>query len=74
MAEEPDMAAFKKYLLERSRDPSELPDARQRALMACTVLPAPIQKWMIEIGALEPLLDSIEATIIAAEQHARQTV
>lgn len=62
--------AFKAYAIERSRDPNELPNARDRARMACIVIPAPIQKWMIEAGAIEPLLDSIEATILAAEQHA----
>jgi hypothetical protein len=63
-----DALAFKKYVMERSRDPNEVPSARQRALMACLVIPNEIQKWMIEVGAVEPLLDSIEATIVAAEQ------
>jgi hypothetical protein len=62
--------AFKAYAIERSRDPSEMPNARDRARMACIVIPASIQKWMLEAGAVEPLLDSIEATILAAEQHA----
>ena len=62
--------AFKAYAIERSRDPNELPNARDRARMACLVIPASIQKWMVEAGAVEPLLDSIEATIIAAEKHA----
>ena len=62
-------AAFKKYIIERSRDPNEIPSARQRALFACLVIPAPIQQWMIEVGAVDPLLDSIEATIVAAEQR-----
>lgn len=70
-ATENEQAEFKRYIIERSRDPGELPDARQRALMACLVIPNAIQKWMIEAGALEPLLDSIAATIIAAENHAR---
>lgn len=62
--------AFKAYVIERSRDPSQTPSARDRALMACLVIPPPIQKWMVEMGAAEPLFDSIEATIIAAEKHA----
>lgn len=62
--------AFKAYVIERSRDPGETPSARDRALMACLVIPAPIQKWMVEIGAAEPLFESIAATIIAAEEHA----
>lgn len=63
--------AFKAYVIERSRDPSETPSARDRALMACLVIPPAIQKWMVEVGAAEPLFDSIEATILAAEKHAR---
>lgn len=66
--------AFKAYVIERSRDPSETPSARDRALMACLVIPAPIQKWLVETGAAEPLFDSIEATILAAEQHARASL
>jgi hypothetical protein len=62
--------AFKAYCIERSRDPNELRCPRQRALMACLVISASIQKRMVEAGALETLLDSIEATIIAAEKHA----
>lgn len=68
-----DMREFKAFLLEQSRNPVELPSARQRALIACTVLPAPIQKWIVEAGALDPLLDSIEQTILGAEKHARET-
>lgn len=64
---------FKSFVLEMGRDPSELPSARQRALMACIVLPSEIQKWIVDAGALDPLLDSIEKTILAAEQHARGT-
>lgn len=45
-------AAFKTYVLERSRDPNDIPSARQRALMACIVLPNAIQKWMVEAGAI----------------------
>jgi hypothetical protein len=65
-------SAFKAYVIDRARDPGETPNARQRAMMACLVIPAPIQKWMIEAGAIEPLLDSIEKTIIAAEKYARE--
>lgn len=65
-----EQADFKKYLIERSRDPGEVPDARQRALMACLVIPNEIQKLMVAANAIEPLLDSIEATIKAAERHA----
>lgn len=67
-----DKDAFKAYAIERSRDPDELPNARDRARMACLVIPAAIQTWMLQVGAVEPVLDSIEATIIAAEQHARK--
>lgn len=70
--DEEEIAALKKYVIERSRDPNDLPSARQRALMACIVMPNEIQRWMIECGAIEPLLDSIEATILAAEAHAAQ--
>lgn len=56
-----------------SRDPREGLSARDRAMMACIVIPASIQKWMLEVGAVEPLLDSIAKTILAAEEHARQT-
>lgn len=69
-----ELAAFKSYVIERSRDPGEMPSARQRALMACLVIPNAIQKWMVETGAVEPLLDSIEATIVAAEKHAKGKV
>jgi hypothetical protein len=65
-----DVAELKVFAIERSRDPREGLTARQRALMACLVIPAPIQQWMIEAGAVEPLLDSIEKTILAAEAHA----
>lgn len=72
MAEQDSVAELKAFAIEMSRDPREVPDARQRALMACIVIPAPIQKWMVEAGAVEPLLDSIEKTILAAEAHARK--
>lgn len=68
--EGPDLADLKAFAIEMSRNPLELPSARSRALMACLVIPAPIQKWMVEAGAVEPLLDSIEKTILAAEAHA----
>jgi hypothetical protein len=55
-----------------SRDPAEGLSARQRALMACLGIPPEIQKWMIESGAVEPLLDNIEKTILAAERAARE--
>lgn len=67
-----EQADFKRYIVERSRNPDELPDARQRALFACLVIPHEVQKWMMQIGAVEPLLDSIEATIKEAEAHARK--
>lgn len=67
-----DVADLKSFAIEMSRDPRELPSARQRALMACIVIPAPIQQWMLDAGAVEPLLDSIEKTILAAEDHARK--
>ena len=63
--------AFKAFAIEMSRDPREVPSARDRALMACIVIPADIQEWMMQAGAVEPLLDSIEKTILAAEEHAR---
>ncbi len=66
--------AFKAYAIERSRNPAEGLSARQRALMACIVIPPEIQKWMLEAGAVEPLLDSIEKTILAAEDAARAAV
>lgn len=68
-----DVAKLKAYAIEMSRDPREALSARDRALMACIVLPQPIQQWIIDAGALEPLIDSIEKTILAAEEHARQT-
>lgn len=72
---EPDAeaSAFKAYLLQRSRNPEEVASARDRALFACLVIPEPVQKWMVDIGAVEPLLDSIEATIVEAEKHARNS-
>jgi hypothetical protein len=71
MSVEPvDAAAVKAFAIEMSRDPKEGLSARDRALMACIVIPAPVQKWMVEIGAVEPLLDSIEKTILAAERAA----
>lgn len=67
-AHDPDeLAGFKAFAIERSRDPAEGLSARHRALMACIVIPAEIQKWMLDAGAVEPLLDSIEKTILAAE-------
>jgi len=68
-----DQQELKAFAIEMSRDPREGLTARQRALMACIVIPQPIQQWMVEAGAVEPLLDSIEKTILAAEEHARQT-
>jgi hypothetical protein len=65
---------LKVFAIEMSRDPREGMTARQRALMACIVIPAPIQQWMLDAGAVEPLLDSIEKTILAAEKHARETL
>jgi hypothetical protein len=67
MANPEDVAALKAFAIELSRDPAEGLSARQRALMACIVIPPEIQKWMIDAGAVEPLLDSIEKTILAAE-------
>jgi hypothetical protein len=69
---ENEAAAIKAFAIEISRDPREGLTARQRALMACIVIPAPIQQWMLDVGAVEPLLDSIEKTILAAEAAARQ--
>jgi hypothetical protein len=63
-------AELKKYVLERSRDPREVPSARDRALMACIVLPDAIQKWIIDAGAFDPLIESIAATIKAADEAA----
>ena len=63
--------SFKAFAIEMSRDPREGLTARQRALMACIVIPPEIQKWMLDVGAVEPLLDSIEKTILAAEDAAR---
>jgi hypothetical protein len=65
------VAALKAFAIELSRDPAEGVSARGRALMACIVIPPEIQKWMVEAGAVEPLLDSIEKTILAAEEAAR---
>lgn len=65
------VAELKAFAIEMSRDPREGLTARERALMACIVIPAAIQKWMIEAGAVELLLDSIEKTILAAEAAAR---
>lgn len=72
MSVEPiDAAAVKAFAIEMSRDPREGLTARQRALMACIVIPSAIQQWMVEAGAVEPLLDSIEKTILAAEAPLR---
>ena len=68
-----DVAALKAFAIEMSRDPAEGLSARQRALMACIVIPAQIQQWMLDVGAVEPLLDSIEKTILAAEDHVRKS-
>lgn len=68
-----EVADLKAFAIEMSRDPREGLTARQRALMSCIVIPQPIQQWMIDAGAVEPLLDSIEKTILAAEEHARET-
>lgn len=57
---------FKDYVMDRARTSGDM-TARERALMALIVLPNDIQKMILERDALEPLLDSIEATIIAAE-------
>lgn len=62
---------FKEYVIERGRNPAEVPSARDRARIACLVLPEYIQRWMVEAGAVDPLLDSLEKTILAAEEHAR---
>lgn len=74
MLDQQELDAFKAFVIETSRDPREFPSARSRALMACLVIPAPIQKWMVEANALEPLLDSLEKTILAAEEYARLKV
>lgn len=71
MADQQDVAELKAFAIEMSRDPRAGLTARQRALMACIVIPQPIQQWMIEVGAVEPLLDSFEKTILAAEETAR---
>lgn len=71
MIDPEELSSFKAYAIERSRDPAEGLSARQRALMACIVIPPEIQKWMLEAGAVEPLLDSIERTILAAEEPTR---
>lgn len=69
MKQDPEeLQGFKAYAIQRSRDPSEGVDAKGRAIMACIVLPAPIQKWIVDAGCLEPLIDSIAETIVAAEQ------
>ena len=68
-----DIAAIKAFAIEMSRDPREGLTARQRALMACIVIPQTIQQWMIDAGAVEPLVDSIEKTILAAEKYAQET-
>lgn len=73
-ASQDDVAALKAFAIEMSRNPAEGLSARDRALMACIVIPAPIQKWMVDVNAVEPLLDSIEKTILAAEDHARKSV
>jgi hypothetical protein len=73
MVDQEEVAALKTFAIEMSRDPREGLTARQRALMACIVIPQPIQQWMMDAGAVEPLLDSIEKTILAAEDNARQT-
>ncbi len=72
-ATQDDVAALKVFAIKMSRDPREVPSARQRALMACIVIPAPIQQWMLDAGAVNLLLDSIENTILAAEEHARKS-
>lgn len=74
MTDPEEIAALKAFAIERSRDPAEGLSARQRALMACIVIPPEIQKWMLDVGAVEPLLDSIEKTILAAEDAALSTV
>jgi len=63
-----DLSELKAFVVERSRDPAEGLTARQRAVMACIVIPQPIQQWMVEAGAVEPLVDSIEKTILAADE------
>jgi hypothetical protein len=72
MVDQTEVAAVKAFAIEMSRDPRELPSARQRAVMACLVIPQPIQEWMVQAGAVEPLIDSIEKTILAAEKYARE--
>lgn len=72
MSEAEDIQSLKAFAIERSRDPAEGVDARGRALFACIVIPVEIQKWMVSAGAVEPLLDSIEATILAAETSERE--
>lgn len=72
MATEEEQAAFKSFVIERSRDPAEAVDAKGRALMACLVIPAPIQRWMVDAGIVEPLIDSIAKTITAAEETERE--
>ena len=67
---EANAAAIKVFAIEMSRDQREGLTARQRALMACIVIPQAIQQWMLDAGAVEPLLDSIEKTILAAEKYA----
>lgn len=68
-ASQTDVSELKAFAIEMSRDPAEGLSARQRALFACIVIPQPIQQWMVEAGAVEPLLDSIEKTILAAEKN-----
>jgi len=65
-----DTEKLKALAIELSRDPAEGLSAGSRALMACIVIPFEIQEWMNEVGATEPLLDSIEKTILAAERAA----
>lgn len=71
MVDQAEVDAVKAFAIEMSRDPREGLTARQRALMACIVIPQPIQQWMVEAGAVDPLLDSIEKTILAAEENAK---
>lgn len=53
------------YLMDRARDPDEMPDLRARLVVACSNIPKDIQQEMMNRALVEPLIDNLEKTVLA---------
>jgi hypothetical protein len=56
---------FKSYLMDRARDPDEMPNLRSRLVVACSNIPKDIQQEMMDRDLVEPLIDNLEKTVLA---------